>query len=100
MKSFVAQSGQSIFDLAYMAYGDSSAIFQLLVENPTLSMNTPFAGKSINYTPTINANFAKQQLRTMVIATSWQDNVNHDYLLKEDGSDFILEDGSGKIELE
>src|ERR1035437_51675 len=100
MKSFVAQSGQSIFDLAYMAYGDSSAIFQLLVEKPTLSMNTPFAGKRINYSSPINVNHAKQQLTSLVIATSWQDNVNHDYILQEDGSDFILEDGSGKIELE
>jgi hypothetical protein len=102
MRSFTAQSGQSIFDLASIAYGDCTAILQLKSENPSINISdNNFAGKTINYTPPANTNFSKTQLSGNVVATAWQDNfANTDYLLQEDGFDFDLESGTGKIELE
>ena len=102
MNSFIAQSGQSIHDLAYMAYGDFTAIFQLRKENPTINITgNNFAGLTINYTPTTNTVVSKQGLIGSVIATAWQDNAGStDYLQQEDGFDFELESGTGKIELE
>lgn len=102
MRSFVAQSGQNIYDIAAIAYGDSNAIFQLLNENPSLNINAnTYAGTTINYTPPVNnTNYAKQQLSTLKPATGIANNKVGDYLLQEDGFDFDLESGTGKIELE
>ena len=100
-KSFIAQNGQSIYDLAFMAYGDNSAIFQLLGENPSLNLSSnTYAGINIVYTPQINNNYTILQLTNKLPATAWQPQIINDYLLQEDGFDFELETGIGKIELE
>lgn len=102
LKSFIGQTGQSVSDLALMAYGDSSKIFDLKKENPDIDLNkSNYAGVQIFYTaPTNNVNFIKLGLTNIVFATASIQENNSDYLLQEDGSDFILEDNSGKIELE
>jgi hypothetical protein len=101
LKSFIAQTGQSVFDLASLAYGDNTAIIQLKTENPFLDINSNnYGGLKINYTPTLNSNYAKQQLIKLIPASAcFKDNKNN-YLQQEDGFDFELEDNSGKIELE
>ena len=55
LKSFIAQTGQSLSDLALMAYGDSNLEFDLIKENPTLNRNAAsYAGVKIFYTPPAN----------------------------------------------
>lgn len=100
MKSFYAQEGQSIHDIAFMAYGDNNAIVKLMQENPTINMaQSTYAGVKINYTPVANTSVAQNKLNGRVIATKTQ-KIKTDYLLQENGFGFTLEDGTGKIELE
>ena len=102
LKSFIAQTGQSLSDLALMAYGDSSLEFDLIKENPTLSRNAAsYAGIKIFYTPPANnANYARRGLTNLVFATSSIKNGEGNYLVQEDDANFLLEGSSGKIELE
>jgi hypothetical protein len=101
-KSFIGQTGQSLSDLALMAYGDSTLEFDLIRENPTLNRNAAsFAGVKIFYTsPTNNVNYAKLGLTNIVFATSSIKLSTGDYLLQEDSYDFLLENNLGKIEIE
>ena len=56
MSVFIGKSGQSIFDVAYMCYGQYD-VLKLISENPFISdVNySDFGGKKINYTP-VNTN--------------------------------------------
>ncbi|HTA62775.1 MAG TPA: hypothetical protein VK835_09980 [Bacteroidia bacterium] len=101
-KSFIAQTGQSLSDLALMAYGDSSMEFALLKENPTLNRHAAsYAGVKIVYTPpTNNANYTRLGLTKLVFATSSVKLSLGDYLLQENEADFLLEDNTGKLEVE
>jgi hypothetical protein len=101
-KTLIGQTGQSLSDLALMAYGDSSLEFDLVKENPSLNRNAAsFAGVKIFYTPPDNnVNYTKLGLTKIVFATSSVKIGQGDYLLQEDGDDFLLEDNTGKIELE
>jgi hypothetical protein len=102
LKSFIAQTGQSLSDLAFMAYGDSTLEFALIKENPNLNRHaTSYAGVKIFYTPpTNNANYTRLGLSKQVIATSSIKIGEGDYLLQENDADFLLENNNGKIELE
>lgn len=101
-KTFVAQTGQSLSDLAFMAYGDSTLEFDLLKENPTLNRNAiSYEGIKIFYTPPANnANYTRLVLSNRVIATSSVKIGEGNYLLQENGADFLLEDNTGKIQVE
>ncbi|HXU27668.1 MAG TPA: hypothetical protein VN698_10580 [Bacteroidia bacterium] len=102
LKFFIGQTGQSLSDLALMAYGDSSLEFDLIRENPKLNRNAAsYAGVKIFYTPpTNNVNYTRLGLTKIVFATSSIKIGEGDYLLQENGADFLLEDTPGKIELE
>ena len=102
LKSFIAQTGQSLSDLALMAYGDSSLEFDLIKENPTLNRNAAsYAGVKIFYTPPANnVNYTRLGLSKLVFASSSIKLSTGDYLLQEDSADFLLEDNTGKIEVE
>ena len=102
LKSFIAQTGQSLSDLALMAYGDSTLEFTLLKENPALNRNAAsYAGVQIFYTtPANNVNYIRRGFTNIVFATSSIKLSTGDYLLQEDEADFLLEDNSGKIEVE
>ena len=102
LKSFIAQTGQSLSDLALMAYGDSSLEFDLVKENPNLNRNAAsFAGVKIFYTPPANnVNYSRLGLTKLVFATSSVKLSTGDYLLQEAGADFLVENNTGKIEIE
>lgn len=61
-KSIIWKEGQSIFDIAFICYGDSSYAFKVLEENPSLAQigNGQWVGKTIEYTePTNNDNLRR-----------------------------------------
>lgn len=52
--TLTVQSGQTIFDLAVIAYGDASRIYDLIKENPAIqSPLTNLTGLTITYTPSV-----------------------------------------------
>lgn len=56
------KEGQSIFDVAFIAYGDASMAFQILKENQSLAEigNKQYVGKTIEFTiPVDNDNLRK-----------------------------------------
>lgn len=99
-KSFIAQQGQSVLDLALYAYGDSSEVIKLASENPGLDINArTYAGEKINYTPTPNTIKSRLSLTNIIPASASFEGTNQGVLLQENGFDILLEDGS-KIDLE
>lgn len=100
-RSFIAQAGQSVLDLALIAYGDSQEILKLAGENPGLDINAvSYNGVKINYTPpSNNNNKTKFGLTNIVPATASYIVAPTKDLLKEDGYYILLEDGT-KIALE
>ena len=99
-KSFIAQSGQSVLDLALYAYGDSQEILKLAKENPGLDINAiSYSGQKINYTPPANNNKAKLGLTNIIPATASILMSPSADLQTEDGYYILLEDGE-KIKLE
>lgn len=56
-KKIIWKEGQSIFDIAFIAYGDASLAFQILKENPALEEigNKQWIGKTIEYTEPTNS---------------------------------------------
>src|ERR1700739_2013005 len=101
-KWFIAQSGQSLSDLALMAYGDPLREFDLIKENPQLSRTaTTYAGIQIFYTPPANSPVYNQLGTTKIVFATSSIKVGEcNYLLQENSFDFLLEDNSGKIKLE
>lgn len=53
MSEIRAESGQTIFDLALLAYGDASKAYNLIAENPLLieNINSDLQGLTLTYTP-------------------------------------------------
>lgn len=102
LKSFIAQSGQTVQDLCSMAYGDSTLVMQLLKENPFLDINSNnYGGKKINFTPQINVDYSKMQLAKSFFATAPQVPYRNriGYILREDGG-YVLQENNNKILLE
>lgn len=97
---FISRKGQSIFDLAMMAYGDYSRVFQLIAENPDLQNTTrPLpVGTKIYYTPEITPNRTNLGLSNKVLVTG-SGEILDNYLLLENSAYLLFENG-GKIILE
>lgn len=100
---FIAREGQSLFDLAMMAYGDYTKIFQLIAENPTLNLtNSYYVGKKVYYSPGNTNDKTNLGLSNKILVTGLSPvhPGNIEYLQQENDSYFELEDGTGKIKLE
>lgn len=68
-------SGQNIFDIALMTYGDVSAVVRLLEDNPNLDINQEInAGSIIEYTITENAFVSFIGTQNITIATDDQNS--------------------------
>lgn len=59
------QNGQSVYDIALACYGDSSAIYDLANENPTLNIGatSDIGGKTITYTPRVKSSENKEVVK-------------------------------------
>jgi len=68
MRSVRVINGQSLLDIAIQEYGDVSYLFQILKDNPTLSLNsnvntgdTLLVDETLNGEPTVKAVFQERK---------------------------------------
>jgi len=56
--TILVQSGQTIFDIALLAYNDASKAYDLITENPELidNINSDISGLTLFYTPSAPSN--------------------------------------------
>jgi hypothetical protein len=75
METIKTVSGQNIFDIALMTYGDVSAVVQLLEDNPQININQEIkSGTILKYTKTQNAFVDFINKKEITIATDDQSN--------------------------
>lgn len=98
MSIFIGKSGQNIFDIAFMCYGEYN-VLKLMAENSFITdVNyTDFAGKKINYTAVKNnASFYNGLSHKIMNTGTFITKSIGDFLLKEDGF-YILQENGDKI---
>lgn len=97
MKTLIVDINQSIWDLAIQAYGDPSAVKQLIIDNPTLNFNDSVtAGTTIKIGgEPINKNIVDYLTKKgLKPTTAWNDpDEGHDYFTTESGMRFTTEIG-------
>ena len=99
MSVFIGKNGQSVYDVAFMCYGEYD-VLKLMSENSFITdVNySDFAGKTINYTSVKNnASFfnglTNKIMNTGVFVPTYSLS---NFLLKEDGF-YILQENGNKI---
>ena len=97
MSIFISKSGQSIFDVAFMCYGEYD-VLKLIKENPFISdVNySYFGGKTINYTSTKTNGSYANGLSSRIMNTG---SYNASYVVTsnkqfQDGLFFEFQDGT------
>lgn len=104
ISSVIGQEQQSIYDLCLMRYGSFDNLYRTVTDSKIVSLNNPSVNSvSCNFDSTIVVNngiVSAIKKRNYQFATLVENESNTDYLLQEDGDDFLLEDNTGKIKLE
>lgn len=98
MSIFIGKSGQNIFDVAFMCYGNYD-VLKLISENSFINdVNyTDFAGKTINYTSVKNNASFYNGLNNKIMNTgAFIITTSGNFLLQENGF-FLLQENGDKI---
>lgn len=104
-KNFYSIPNQSTLDIAIQTYGDLNKTYKLLTEsNFSNILLYPLPSTLFTFNPALvnDAVFASYLSKNGIIVNTvnGKSPANTYYLLQEDGFDFLLEDNTGKIELE
>lgn len=104
-KYFYSVPNQSVYDVVLQTYGDLNKTYQIIKDsNFSNILSYPLPSTLFTFNPTLvsDAIFASYLSKNVILINTvdGKSPVNTSYLLEEDGFDFLLEDDSGKIELE
>lgn len=101
---FTSIPNQSVYDVVLQTYGDLNKAYKLMQDSGFANINYyPLPNTNFTYDKTLqkDAIFAAYlSKKGIVINTVTSTKTSINYLLQENGFDFLLEDNSGKIELE
>ena len=102
--TFTSIPNQNIYDVCLQTYGDLNKTYKLIQDSNFANIsNYPLPNTNFTYDKTLqkDAIFASYlSKKGIVINTVTSNKTSTNYLLQEDGFDFVLESGTGKIELE
>jgi len=104
-KVFTSIPNQSVYDICLQTYGDLNKVYKLIQDSGFQNIcYYPLPNTYFTYNPSLqkDAIFASYLSKKGIIINTvqTQKSSSANYLLQEDGFDFDLESGTGKIELE
>jgi hypothetical protein len=103
MLSIIATSGQSIYDLCLMTYGDLKYVYKLIQDSKIVSLNEPtLSGKEIIFDPMLvqDSLFYNALLRSgVVINTLSEQTQDKPLFLLQENRFYLLQENGFKIKL-